>query len=128
VTLPPPRKVQAAALLPYDGSLRIDAVYKEINHGFCYSQHYPGAKPVEVSRGDPEMAWHLLTKQEDYAFARPALVAMKERQMQMKAGAKSRRGGNKPGQARDYSTKELRDKERALATQAENAYARFVSV
>jgi transposase len=73
------------------------------------------------------LAWHLLTKQEDYAFARPALVAMKERQMQMKAGAKSRRGGNTPGPARNYSIKELREKERALVQQAEHAYARFVT-
>jgi hypothetical protein len=42
-----------------------------------------------------------LTKQEDYAWARPALVAMKQRQMQLKGGANSRRGGNTPGPARD---------------------------
>ena len=52
---------------------------------------------------------------------------MKERQMQLKAGAKSRRGGNAPGAARDYSIKELREKERALVEQAEQAYTRFVS-
>ena len=73
------------------------------------------------------LAWHLLTKGEDYAFARPALVAMKERQMQLKTGARSHRGGNTPGQARDYSIKELREKERALVEQAEKAYTRFVS-
>jgi transposase len=73
------------------------------------------------------LAWRLLTKEEDYAFARPALVAMKERQMQLKAGAKSRRGGNTPGAARDYNIKELREKERALVEQAEQAYTRFVS-
>ena len=47
--------------------------------------------------------------------------------MQLKAGAKSHRGGNKPGAARDYSVKELREKERALVEQAEKAYSRFVS-
>ena len=82
---------------------------------------------VATARKIAVLAWHLLTKQEDYAFARPALVAMKERQMQMKAGAKSRRGGNTPGPARNYSIKELREKERALVQQAEHAYARFVS-
>ena len=55
------------------------------------------------------------------------LMAMKERQMQLKAGAKSRRGRNTPGKARDYSIKELREKERALVEQAEKAYTRFVS-
>ena len=82
---------------------------------------------VATARKIAVLVWNLLTKQEDYAFARPALVAMKERQMQMKAGAKSRRGGNTPGAARDYSIKELREKERLLAQQAEHAYARFVS-
>ena len=43
---------------------------------------------------------------------------MKQRQMQMKAGAKSRRGGNTPGPARNYSIKELLEKERALVLQA----------
>jgi hypothetical protein len=38
---------------------------------------------------------------------RPALVAMKQRQMQLEAGANSRRGGNAPGPARDYSVKAL---------------------
>ncbi len=47
--------------------------------------------------------------------------------MQLKAGAESRRGGNTPGAARDYSIKELREKERALVEQAEQAYTRFVS-
>ena len=82
---------------------------------------------VATARKIAVLAWHLLTKEEDYAFARPALVAMKERQMQLKSGAKSRRGGNTPGAARDYSIKELREKERALVEQAEQAYTRFVS-
>ena len=82
---------------------------------------------VATARKIAVLAWHLLTQQEDYAFARPALVAMKERQMQLKAGAKSRRGRNTPGKARDYSIKELREKERALVEQAEKAYTRFVS-
>lgn len=82
---------------------------------------------VATAREISVLAWHLLTKQEDYAFARPALVAMKERQMQLKAGATPRRGGNAPGPARDYSVKGLREKERALVEQAEKAYARFVN-
>ena len=76
---------------------------------------------------DRRAGWHLLTKEEDYAFARLALVAIKERQMQLKASAKSRRGGNTAGKARDYSIKKLRDKERAVVEQAEKAYTRFVT-
>jgi transposase len=82
---------------------------------------------VATARKIAVLAWHLLTKQEDYAFARPALVAMKERQMQLKAGARSRRGGNTPGPARDYSVKALRERERAFVEQAEKAYVRFIS-
>lgn len=82
---------------------------------------------VATARKIAVLAWHLLTKQEDYAWARPALVSMKQRQMQLKAGANSRRGGNAPGPARDYSVKALRQQERSWVEQAEKAYARFVS-
>jgi hypothetical protein len=82
---------------------------------------------VATARQIAVLGWHLLSKHEDYALARPALVAMKERQFQLKAGARSRRGGNTAGTARDYSVKELREKERALVEQAEIAYARLLS-
>lgn len=52
---------------------------------------------------------------------------MKQRQMQLKAGANSRRGGNAPGPARDYSVKALRQQERSWVEQAEKAYIRFVT-
>jgi hypothetical protein len=69
----------------------------------------------------------LLTKGEDYAFGRPALHQAKLRQMEIKAGMLSKRGGNTPGRARDYNIKSLRDAERAFVAQAEGAYARFVA-
>jgi transposase len=81
---------------------------------------------VATARKIAVLVWHLLTKQEDYAWARPALLAMKLRQAESKAGQASRRGGNKPGPARDYSIKALREQERAWVAQAEQAYARFV--
>ena len=46
---------------------------------------------------------------EDYAFGRPALHQAKLRQMEIKAGLPSKRGGNKPGRARDYNVKALRE-------------------
>jgi transposase len=82
---------------------------------------------VATARKIAVLAWHLLTKQEDYAWGRPALVAMKQRQMQLKAGANSRRGGNAPGPARDYSIKALREQERCWVEHAEKAYKRFVA-
>jgi hypothetical protein len=71
--------------------------------------------------------WHLLTKGEDCAFGRPALLQAKIRQMEIKAGLPAKRGGNAPGQARNYNIKALREQERALVAQAEMAYARFVA-
>jgi transposase len=82
---------------------------------------------VATARKIAVLAWHLLTKQEDYTWARPALVAMKQRQMQLKAGANSRRGGNAAGPTRDYSVKALRQQERSWVEQAEKAYTRFVT-
>lgn len=40
----------------------------------------------------PVLAWHLVTKDQDYAFARPGLVAHKQRKLELSAGAPSRRG------------------------------------
>lgn len=82
---------------------------------------------VATARKIAVLVWHLLTKSEDYAFGRPALHQAKLRQMEIKAGMPSKRGGNTPGRARDYSIKPLRDAERAFAAQAEKAYVRFVA-
>lgn len=82
---------------------------------------------VATARKITVIIWHLLSKNEDYAFGRPALLQAKIRQMEIKAGLASKRGGNKPGRARDYNIKALREKERALVAQAEAAYTRFVA-
>lgn len=82
---------------------------------------------VATARKIAVLVWHLLTKGEDYAFGRPALHQAKLRQMEIKAGIPSKRGGNTPGRARDYNIKPLRDAERALVAQAEGAYSRFVA-
>jgi hypothetical protein len=47
----------------------------------------------------------MLSKEEDYAWTRPALMQWKMRELELKAGSTSRRGGNKAGPARDYSLK-----------------------
>ena len=82
---------------------------------------------VATARKMTTIIWHLLTKNEDYAFGRPALLQAKLRQMEIKAGLPSKRGGNTPGRARDYNIKSLREQERALVAQAEAAYSRFVA-
>jgi hypothetical protein len=56
------------------------------------------ARQADRGRGNgSQMAvivWHLLTNGEDYAFGRPALLQAKLRQMEIKAGLPSKRGGN----------------------------------
>ena len=60
---------------------------------------------VATARKLAVLIWHLLTKEEDYAWTRPALMQWKLRQLELRAGRASRHGGNKPGPARDYSLK-----------------------
>jgi len=80
---------------------------------------------VAVARKLAVLCWHLLTKDADYQWARPALVANKLRTMELQAGQPVRKG-NKRGPAYAYNIKELRDREIELARHAEQAYERFV--
>src|SRR4051812_21660581 len=68
--------------------------------------------------------WHLLTHEEDYAFARPAMTRNKIRKLELLAGAPSQKG--RKGIARGKS-KAVFDAERELSRQAEAAYRRLVS-
>jgi transposase len=81
---------------------------------------------VATARKLAVLIWHLLSKGQDYAWSRPALLQWKLRELELKAGSPSRRGGNKPGPARDYSLKTVRDKERQWLGLAEEEYRRFV--
>jgi transposase len=44
---------------------------------------------VATARKMTVLAWHLVTKDQDYAFARPSLVAHKRRKLELAAGAPS---------------------------------------
>jgi transposase len=68
--------------------------------------------------------WHLLTKDEDYAFARPALTRNKIRRLELLAGAPPQKGRH--GIAGGKS-KAVLEAERELSRQAELAYRRLVS-
>ena len=81
---------------------------------------------VAVARKLAVLCWHLLTKDADYQWARPALVANKIRAMQLQAGQPAQKG-NKRGAAYAYNIKELRDREIDVARHAEHAYEQFVS-
>ena len=82
---------------------------------------------VPTARKLAVLIWHLLTNEEDYAWTKPALMQWKIRELELRAGRASRRGGNKPGPATDYSLKTVRDKEREWLGLAEADYRHFVS-
>lgn len=80
---------------------------------------------VAVARKLAVLCWHLLIKEVDYQWARPALVANKIRAMELQAGQPARKG-NKRGSTYVYNVKELRDREIDVARHAEQAYEQFV--
>ena len=82
-----------------------------------------GIATVAVARKLVVLFWHLLTKQQDYAFGRPSLTRKKLRQLELAAGAA--RGKAQPGVW--GANKALREAELELARQAETAYRRLVS-
>lgn len=79
---------------------------------------------VATARKLAVLIWHVLSKGEDYAFARPAFQAMKLRKAALKAGAPREYG--KAGPGRDYWIKEIRYREMEYVSRAEEAYARMV--
>lgn len=81
---------------------------------------------VALARKLTVLCWHLLTKKEDYLWARPALMAKKTRDMELRAGLPQKKG-NQRGAAYSYNVKELRAQEAEVARQAERTYEQFVS-
>jgi transposase len=79
---------------------------------------------VAVARKMVVIVWHMLTRGEDYAWGRPALLARKIRCAELKAGLPPRRGQR--GVAADYFNKAVRDEERRSAERAERTYERLV--
>jgi hypothetical protein len=82
-------------------------------------------KAVATARKLAALVWQLLTKKEDYAWARPALLEAKLRKVELGAGRPVVKG-RRQGRAHAYNSKEVRQRERAWLAQADNAYARFV--
>jgi hypothetical protein len=67
----------------------------------------------------------LLTKEQDYAFARPSLVRAKLRGLELAAGAASKRGQR--GSTGTYVSPQARAREHAAAQQIEDAYRRMMA-
>ena len=80
---------------------------------------------VAVARKLVVLCWHLLSKDEDYAFARPSLTRQKTRRLELTAGA-SRRPRRHDGPTVS-PTAAQRAAERELQQQAELAYRRLVA-
>lgn len=78
---------------------------------------------VATARKLAVLAWHLLTKQTDYLWARPSLVASKRRALELKAGRPKTPGQRGPASA--YNNKALRTQEMLIALKAEQAYDHF---
>ena len=79
---------------------------------------------VAVARKLVVIAWHMLSRGEDYAFARPSLVREKQRKLELLVGAERRKGKRNP--VRVFATKEQHELEKDLARQAEVAYRRLI--
>jgi transposase len=80
---------------------------------------------VAVARKLAVLFWHMLTKGEDYAFARPSLTTEKLRRLELSAGAPTTRGKRTGG--RVYASHDQYRRELAVLTQAEAAYRRLVA-
>jgi transposase len=79
---------------------------------------------VAVARKLAVIAWHMLGRGEDYAFARPSLVREKLRKLELLTGAERRKGKRNP--VRIFATPEQHRLDKQLAAQAELAYRRLV--
>jgi hypothetical protein len=76
---------------------------------------------VAVARKLAVIAWHMLSRSEDYAFARPSLTREKLRRLELITGAEHQKGKR----IGVFATKEQHDLDKQLAAQAELAYRRL---
>jgi transposase len=79
---------------------------------------------VAVARKLVVIAWHMLSRDQDYAFARPSLVREKIRKLELLTGAERRKGKRNP--VRIFATAEQHRLDKELGAQAETAYRRLV--
>lgn len=84
----------------------------------------PQIAVVALARKLTILAWYLLTREQDYYWARPGLVAAKYRRLELQAGAPREHG--RRGSAFDYwASAENRITDRACGLKAEAAYHRL---
>ena len=81
---------------------------------------------VAVARKLATLCWHMLTRGEDYRWARPSLVAHKGRAVELAAGLPQQKG-SKRGASYAYNVKEIRHQEKRIAERAQETYEHFVA-
>ena len=81
---------------------------------------------VATARKLAVITWHVLSKEQDYEWKRPALTQKKRRSLELQAGCQASPGSRR-GRAYEYNLKSVRDTELRHAEQLERAYERFVS-
>lgn len=81
---------------------------------------------VAAARKLAIIAWHVLSKDEDYDWVRPALTQRKLRALELQSGLVSAKGSRR-GRAYAYNLPAVRALECRSAEQAERAYERFVA-
>src|SRR4051794_19889174 len=82
---------------------------------------------VAVARKLAVLFWHLLIREQDYAFQRPSLTRKKLRGLELRAGAERQPGRRDLRTKNSYSRRAERDRERELSEHAEIAYRRLVT-
>lgn len=110
-----------AALLAARAPGPMRAFYERVR-----ARHGHQIATVAVARKLAVLFWHLLTDGHDYAFGQPSLTHKKIRQMELAAGAPSRKGHRAPNPT-GLPAPQRRDHERAAAAHAEQAYRRFIA-
>ena len=117
---------------PTPGGLLIEAAHAAVdapgplNAFFRRVRSRRGAQVaiVAVARKLVVLAWHLLSGECDYRFARASLVAKKRRDLELAIGSPRRkRGARRPGP----TLKERREAERAVLEEGEETYRAFVA-
>jgi transposase len=84
----------------------------------------PQVAATATARKLTVLFWHMLTREEDYAFARPAMTRNKIRRLELLTGAPSQKGRKGIAGAK---SKAVFDAERELSRQAEAAYRRLAN-
>lgn len=80
---------------------------------------------VATARKLAMIIWHMLTRNTDYIWVRPALLARKFRAIELRAGLPAEHA--RRGEAYDYNIPSKRAEERARAEAAEATYTEFTS-